>query len=70
MHIASSLALVRRNPAQSKRPTDSDQGAIRFAWVRRPERAKAIRTRVWKILPGVFLLMGLVLLGALYPLLF
>jgi hypothetical protein len=69
MHIASGLALVRRDPAQS------DVGARawrlpRLEWVRTVGETEAVRPRVRKILPGAILLMVLVVLGALFPIVF
>jgi hypothetical protein len=64
MHIASGLALVRRDPAQS------DKATKRVAGLLTPERASATRARLRKILPGAILLAVLAMLGALFPILF
>jgi hypothetical protein len=76
MHIASGLALVRRNPAQSDAAagqpnTGAATGtAIGLAWRWTPAQVGATRARLRKMLPGAILLMALVLLGALFPVLF
>jgi hypothetical protein len=67
MHIASGLALVRRDPAQSDRTTG---GAARRAWFRTPGQIGASRARLRKMLPGAILLIVLALLGALFPIVF
>jgi hypothetical protein len=70
MHIASGLALVRRDPAQSDIATARSGrlgGLVRWPT---PERAGAIRTRLRKILPGAILLTVLAALGAMFPILF
>jgi hypothetical protein len=70
MHIASGLALVKRNPAQSDIPIARAGRAPRFARFRTPEQTGAIRAWLRKILPGAILLTVLVLLGALFPTLY
>jgi hypothetical protein len=80
MHIASGSALVRRNPAQSDVATSDlatsglatghTEPAHGLAWRWTPDRVDATRARLLKILPGAFLLTVLVLLGALFPILF
>ena len=67
MHIASGLTLVRRDPAQSDIATGRPAGR---AWSRTPEQVDAIRGRLRKMLPGATLLTVLVVLGALFPILF
>jgi hypothetical protein len=67
MHIASGLALVRREPSQSDIATGRTR---RLAWLRTPGWIAATRARLRKLLPGVILLTVLVVLGALFPILF
>ena len=67
MHIASGLTFVRRDPAQSDVATGRTR---RLAWVWTPERATTIRARLRKLLPGVILISMLVVLGAVFPILF
>jgi ATP-dependent exoDNAse (exonuclease V) beta subunit len=68
MHIASGLALVKRDPAQSDIGTAHTRRMARVRWS--PEQADALRARLRKMLPGAILLTALVLLGALFPILF
>ncbi len=63
MHIASGLAFVRRETAQSDVVTEA-------RWSRTPEQRNVTRAWLRKILPGTILLTVLVLLGALFPILF
>jgi hypothetical protein len=70
MHIASGLALVRRDPAQSDKATARTRRVIRLGWLRTPEQHGAMRSRLRKILPGAILLTILVVLGAMFPILF
>jgi hypothetical protein len=67
MHIASGLALVRRDPAQSDIATGRVAGSGRLLT---PEQADATGSRLRKMLPGAVLLAVLVLLGALFPIVF
>ena len=67
MHIASGLTLVRREPAQSDIAT---RRTAQAAWLRTPDQVDAIRVRLRKMLPGAILLTVLVVLGALFPVLF
>jgi hypothetical protein len=70
MHIASGLALVRRDPAQSDIGTARTRRLGWPGWSRTPEQADATRARLRKMLPGAILLAVLVVLGALFPILF
>jgi hypothetical protein len=70
MHIASGLALVRRDPAQSDIATARTRRMGWLGWPLKPEQADATRVRLRKMLPGAILLAVLVVLGALFPILF
>jgi hypothetical protein len=70
MHIASGLALVRRDPAQSDAATARTRRMGWPGWLLTPDQADATRARLRKLLPGTILLTVLVLLGALFPILF
>ena len=70
MHIASGPALVRRNPAQSDIANGHPEPAPGLTWRWTPDRVDATRARLRKILPGAVLLTVLVLVGALFPILF
>jgi len=67
MHIASGLTFVRRHPAQSDSVGQRVGG---LAWLRTPEQIDAIRAWLRKMLPGAILLTMLVVLGALFPIVF
>jgi hypothetical protein len=67
MHIASGLTFVRRHPAQSDSVGQRVGG---LAWLRTPEQIDAIRAWLRKKLPGAILLTVLVVLGALFPIVF
>jgi hypothetical protein len=67
MHIASGLTFVRRHPAQSDSVGQRVGG---LAWLRTPEQIDAIRAWLRKMLPGAILLTVLVVLGALFPIVF
>jgi hypothetical protein len=66
MHIASGLALVRRDRVQSDIATARSG---RLTWLGAPKQFGATRARLRKMLPGAILLTALVLLGALFPIL-
>jgi hypothetical protein len=70
MHIASGLALVRRDPARSDIRTTRARRMPSLVWLRTPEQADATRARLRKMLPGAILLTVLAALGALFPILF
>lgn len=70
MHIASGLTLVRRNPAQTDIAAARPRRMVWLGRLSAPDRIEATRAKVWKILPGAMVVAGLVLLGALFPLVF
>jgi hypothetical protein len=65
MHIASGLAVARREPTQADVPM-SREGSIPIA--RHPAETAAVRWR--KAMPGAILLTILVVLGGLFPIIF
>ena len=70
MHIASGLALVKRDPAQSDRAAARTRRVAGIGRLLTSDQADATRGRLRKILPGAILLTVLVMLGALFPILF
>ena len=68
MHIASGLTLVRRNPAQSE--ISVGQRVAGWPGCGRRSRSTQSRAKLRKILPGAILLTVLVVLGALFPIVF
>jgi hypothetical protein len=70
MHIASGLALVKRDPSQSDMAAVRTRRVAGPRWLPTPEQGDAIRARLRKMLPGAILLTVLVVLGALFPILF
>jgi hypothetical protein len=70
MHIASGLALVRREPAQSDLANGHPTPAPGLAWRWKPDRLGTTHGRLRKMLPGVILLTVLAALGAMFPILF
>ena len=72
MHIASGLPLVKRNSAQSgiADANAHPEPPPALAWRWTPGRIDATRARLRKMLPGAILLTALVLLGALFPIVF
>ena len=70
MHIASGLALVRRESAQSDLGTGQAPPAEGLAWRWKPDRPGTTRGRLRTMLPGAILLAVLAGLGAMFPILF
>jgi hypothetical protein len=70
MHIASGLALVRRDPDQSDIAAGHPRRMGGLAWRWTPDHGGATRGRLRKMLPGAILLTVLVVLGAMFPILF